>query len=332
MMSIFFKLFLNAKYIFNKQSFLLFIVAWLVLLSLNSCNSKEKDTKTENLKKRINFHYDLMNPDTVYKLPPYLKEISGISCYKKNKIACIQDEDATIYIFNTKKNKVTSKIKFAGKGDFEDIEIIGDDAYVLRSDGTIFKVENFKKKIKVTKFKTPLTAKNNTEGLTFDLKSNSLLIISKEMSSINNDNLHGNFKVIYSFDLKINELIKKPSFLIPLSKTDSIRKRGKVEEVYIEAAKKLKLLKNDDSFHPSGIAKHPFNNNLYIISAVEQLLVIINEKSQLLELIKLDKKVFIHPEGICFDKYGNMFVSNEGKKQYGNILKFSYIEKCNENN
>ena len=72
------------------------------MFGFNSCNNKKKEKKqiSEVNSKDNVFPYDLRNPDTAYYLPSYLEEISGISCYKKNKIACVQDEDAIIYIFD----------------------------------------------------------------------------------------------------------------------------------------------------------------------------------------------------------------------------------------
>ncbi|MEE8341735.1 MAG: hypothetical protein V3R52_06530, partial [Candidatus Neomarinimicrobiota bacterium] len=276
-------------------------------------------TKQEN-----HFPYDLKNPDHVYNLPAYLEEISGISSYKKNKIACIQDEKANIYIFDTKKRKVNLKFDFGKDGDFEDIAIVEDNVFVLRSDGTLFKIENFETvNNKTTKINTSLNNENDTEGLFFDNSTNSLLIACKGVPSINSKELYAGFKAIYRFDLKNNSLIEKPAYLVDLSKTDNLRRPGVIGKFFTETAKKLKLTDEIGSFHPSGIAIHPIDKeNIYIISSIGQLLIIMNRQEKIMSIIELDKRLFNQPEGICFSENGDMFISNEGKNGGGNILKF----------
>ena len=309
-------------------NFLLVIFVFVTSSGLTSCNFQSEDKKVISVNKKFlnDFPYDLQNPDIIYKLPAYLEEISGISHFKNNKIACIQDEQAIIYIFDTKKGKIISKIDFGKKGDYEDIAVVKHDAYVLRSDGTLFKVENFEEseKIKALKIKTPLNSRNDTEGLVFDKKTNSLLIACKASAYIDKERQYNGYKSIYKFDLKKNKLNEEPFLLIDLSVTDSIKVKGRIEKFSIETAKKLNLLKDSSSFHPSGLAIHPFNNNLYIISSVEKLLIIMNESGNIVNILKLNNRLFNQPEGISFSKSGDLFISNEKKHTGGNVLKFSH--------
>ncbi|MCK5700012.1 MAG: hypothetical protein KAI29_02630, partial [Cyclobacteriaceae bacterium] len=92
------------------------------------------------------FKYDLDNPDARYKLPAYLEEISGLSYYGKGKIACVQDEKANIYIWNLEKEKIIEKYEFGNDADYEDIAVVGKTAYILRNNGNIYRIKNFKKK------------------------------------------------------------------------------------------------------------------------------------------------------------------------------------------
>ena len=308
----------------SMKSFIFLIIASIILTGFSSCNVEKEDEKqiTESNRIENSIPYDLQNPDIVYSLPGYLEEISGISCFKKNKIACIQDEHATIYIFDTKKGKVISKFDFGKSGDYEDIAVVNNDAYVLRSDGTIFKFKKFKE---TTKIQTSLNKKNNAEGLSFDKSTNSLLIACKGSPSINKKELYEGYKAIYRFDLISNKLIEKPAYLVNMRVTDSITDRGTIETFYIKTAKKLGLLRDDNSFHPSGIAVHPYDNDkIYIISGIEKLLIILGKEGLIKDIHKLDEKIFNQPEGICFSENGDMYISNEGKNGRGNIIKFKF--------
>ena len=60
-----------------------------------------------------------------------------------------------------------------------------------------------------------------------------------------------------------------------------------------------------------------------MISSIGKLLLTINRNGKILDIIELDKNIFNQPEGICFSKERNMFISNEGKNGGGNIVKFN---------
>lgn len=92
------------------------------------------------------FKYDLSRPVKRYNLPEYLEEISGLSYYGNGKMACIQDEKANIYVFSLEKEEIIDKQDFGDDADYEDIVIVKKTAYVLRNNGTIYRVKDFRKK------------------------------------------------------------------------------------------------------------------------------------------------------------------------------------------
>ena len=75
-------------------------------------------------------------------------------------------------------------------------------------------------------------------------------------------------------------------------------------------------------FKPSGIAISPIDNNIYIISSVGQALAVYSEKRELITVFRLSPSLFSQPEGITFDEKGNLYISNEGRKERGDILVF----------
>jgi len=241
------------------------------------------------------FPYDLDNPDIKYPLPEYLKEISGLAYYKEEMILCVQDEKADIYVLNSNKNEIAFKYNFGKKGDYEDIAVIGQTAYVLRSDGHIFEVENFSTDDrKVTDHNTPLSAKNDTEGLTYDKTSNSLLIACKGSPSIEKENPYKGHKAIYQFDLMEMKLHKKPQ-----------------------------LIRTETSYEPSGLAIHPVFDEIYLISGTGKVLIIMDRQGKVLAVHHFNSKIFRQPEGICFSPSGDLFISNEGRGGKANILRFN---------
>jgi len=269
------------------------------------------------------FPYDLNNPDETYILPKYLVEISGLAYYQNDKILCEQDEKAEIYVFSLDKKEVVNKYKFGDKGDFEDIAVIGQTVYMLRSDGRIFEVENFEKDDrKVTEHKTPLSKQNDTEGLMYDKSSNSLLIACKGSPDIEKEKHYKGYKAIYKFDLVKMKLDKKPEYLVSLKNPDSYKDFNPSTGSSVNG-KISGLTKYEIGFQPSGLAINPANDEIYLIASVGKILIILDRKGKVLDWHALDPSIFDQPEGICFSPSGDLFISNEGKDGRGYILKFN---------
>jgi hypothetical protein len=109
-----------------------------------------------------------------------LKEISGIDMIDDKLIACIQDELGKIFIYNIDNNKIEKAIDFGANGDYEGIAVVKDVAYIIRADGMLFEVSNYSSPKPVIKeYRTPLTAKQDVEGLCYDEKNNRLLLSIK---------------------------------------------------------------------------------------------------------------------------------------------------------
>ncbi len=126
------------------------------------------------------FPYDLDQPDAAYSLPRVLQEVSAASCLDNDELALIQDERGRIYFFSLGRGEVTETTTFKATGDFEGLEIIDNRAYALRSDGTLYTIENYRSdRSGVTATKTFLNARDDTEGLAYDPLSNQMLIIGK---------------------------------------------------------------------------------------------------------------------------------------------------------
>jgi len=302
---------------------ILALIAGVILFSF--CNpAVENDLPMED----VHEYYNLENPDARYKMPDYLEEISGLSYYGKGKLACIQDENAYIYVWNLEKEKITGKYDFGKDADYEDIAVVDNTAYILRNNGNIYRISHFKRKDReVLTYKPPLKEKNNTEGLAYDPLSNSLLVACKGSPSLDEGNSYEGYKAIYKFDLEEEKLITKPLFLIDLEHLDSYIDQSAFTRFSVGIAKKLHIIESETSFEPSGLAIHPLHGDIYIISSVGKLLVILNRKGKVLDVKELDPKEFRQPEGICFAPNGDMYISSEGQGGKGYILEFKFHEK-----
>ncbi len=239
-----------------------------------------------------------------WDMPEALEEISGISYLSKDKMACVQDEEGIIFIFNLDTDLVEKKINFAKAGDYEGLAIVDSTAYVLESSGKLHIIERYlQPSFNDIIIQTPFSGKNNLESLTADSLNNRLLFAVKDVDPNSKD-----YKGIYAFDLDSRKISSTPVFKISLD--DPIIKTKKNDKDHDESGK----------FYPSDIAVNPLNGDIYILEGKNPRLLIMDKSGKLVSLHKLNKESFPQPEGITFAPDGTLFISNEGKKGMANIL------------
>lgn len=241
-----------------------------------------------------------------WDMPKVLTEISGLAYINNESFACVQDEAGTIYIYNTATNTIEKEIVFEGPGDYEGLTLVNETAWVLRADGKLFEVNNITMEKPVVKeYSTPLTIEHNPEGLCYDKKNNRLLVAIKNAEPGKSES-----KGIYSFDLSAKKMGTEPVFNIDLR-----------NEVFANSASKKG---KGNGIMPSAIAIHPVTGDMYITEGRNPKLLITDASGAIKKLFHLNNTEFAQPEGITFKPNGDLFISNEGLKQAGNILKIEH--------
>ncbi|MBT0608366.1 SdiA-regulated domain-containing protein [Aequorivita echinoideorum] len=235
-----------------------------------------------------------------WEMPKELVEISGIAWISENKIAAVEDEDGIIFIYDLKTSQVERTINFGSAGDYEGIAVMENTAYVLRSDGEIFEINNYlDSNFNVTRHNTIFSGINNMESLTPDIANNRLLIAAKDR-----DLKDDGKKSIYAFNIGTKKVSKDP--FIRFSMEDAIFKKNKEE-------------KKKKSIRPSDICIHPKNDNIYILEGKNPSLLILDNDGKPLQFEHLSKETFPQPEGIIFSPNGDLFIASEGKNGPGTI-------------
>ncbi|MFK7809129.1 MAG: SdiA-regulated domain-containing protein [Saprospiraceae bacterium] len=284
-----------------------------------------------NRNKIVHFHlpYQLGKPQETFVLPQNLKEISGLSTTTNNRevLTAIQDEDGTLFHINKNTGKVEQEIPFYKPGDYEGIEVIGDKVYVVKSTGTLYEIKDLENAPPyVKKHKFFLSKANDVEGLCYDAKKNCLLLACKGMPITGQSEEFTKFqKAIYSFSLDSDTMEVKPSFIFNLSDIQDYLVGREAMAHY----DKLYGYFNPDVenliFSPSAIAIHPITSHIYMTSSPKKILMVFDQKGNILHLEKMNKKFHPQPEGMTFDEDGTLYMANEGKGDgAGTILKFAY--------
>ena len=72
---------------------------------------------------------------------------------------------------------------------------------------------------------------------------------------------------------------------------------------------------------PSEVQVHPVTGNVYVTDAKNAQIIVLDTKGNIKNRYKISNSEFYKAEGIAFSPTGELFISNEGKKTKGNILK-----------
>ncbi|WP_164977501.1 SdiA-regulated domain-containing protein [Ancylomarina salipaludis] len=273
--------------------------------------------------KYTHFPYRINQPSRTYVLSVELREISGLTYKGDHKLLCVNDEQGSIFEYDTQNRKITQRIKFAKKGDFEAVELVGDKAVALRSDGKLYFIEDLShSKSESIKVKTGLGDKNDTEGLAYDVSNHTLLIACKGLA--HNDSAYMDKRAIYRYSIKDSSLSQYPDILIDQGELETILNLDPYTKFSNKLLKGGNPSKGNLTFQPSALAIHPISRNIYVLGSVGKLLLVLSPQGELLAVNRLKHKIFPQPEGICFTPDGTLFISTEGKMMSGKIYQFDY--------
>jgi hypothetical protein len=237
------------------------------------------------------------------KLPLELDEISGVAYYPvDSSIFAINDEKGWLY--KIKKGRQIQRWKFSAGADFEDVVLLDSIFYVLQSNGNIIRLSFGSQNIVAVQqyyYSQSGESKNEFEILYYDPGKKKLIMICKDCDTDKKKSL-----TTFSFD-PFAGAYSDSSFSINV--TDIAASIGE---------KKLK-------FKPSAASINPRNGLLYIISAINKLLVVANVNGVIKDVYKIDESIFKQPEGITFTPTGGMIISNEAADVgVADIFYFSY--------
>ncbi len=261
-----------------------------------------------------------VNSPEICILKKDLTEISGLSFdADRDGLYAINDEKGIIFSINQKNCESDVLTNFKENGDYEGVEKVGKHIYVLESNGNLLKYNTEKEEI-TKKYKTNLDIHNDSEGLGFDSKTNSLLIACKGDNSIHKKDLDKDAHSIYRFDLDTKKLVEKPWVVI---RAADLLKFYESSLTYFKWLRSKIAEDRFYSFAPSAVAINPIDDKLYVLSTKGKMLVVMTRDQKVDNIYYLEDGTYLQPEGITFDPQGNMYISNEGKSQRGNVLKIS---------
>src|SRR5690349_18962842 len=214
------------------------------VLALSYCTAKKKTYQSPE-------GYD-MGQAAQIKLPLELDEISGVTYYPPDSsLFAINDEKGWLY--KLKRGQEIKRWKFSNGADFEDVVLVDSIFYVLQSNGNIMRLSfGNQNTVAVQQYYFPQTgeAENEFEILYFDSTKQKFILICKDCETDKKRTL-----TTFSFDPFAGKY-SDSSFTINVQEIANAMGEEKMK------------------FKPSAAAINPKNGLLYIVSAINKLLVV----------------------------------------------------------
>lgn len=232
------------------------------------------------------FTYDLEHPLTIIELPHKVNEISGMA-YTNGSVYAIDDNHGNVYKIELKQHPKVDDWSYGKGKDYEDIDMTNGKIYVLNSNGHIVYFDEVFPIDHAEKSEPDVKGKNEFESLYFDPAQNKMVALCKDCSFDDKDE-----NTAWAFDLASHSFDKEPLYSI---------KRKDIEKVY---GKKI------GRFKPSAARINPLTHELYIISSINRILVVM-KNNQVQQVVGLKSDLLKQPEGICFSPSGDLLISNE---------------------
>lgn len=263
----------------NRLLCLLLCITVLFIGCSDKANDKENYPNSEM--------YDFADP-TVIDLPVELDEISGLAYYPKDtSVFGVIDEDGLLFKIPIMNPKASKRWVFDKPRDFEDLVLIDSTFYALVSNGDIVQI-NFKG--------DTISIEKSEFSATSGKKTNEFEILYQDSGKL----------VMMCKECEADKKTKLTSYLFDPA-TKSYSPHLVINTVPLAA----KLGKDKVALKPSAAAINPITNELYLVSSIEKVIVVLDKAGEIKETYKLNPKIYKQPEGIAFTPAGDLIISNE---------------------
>ena len=240
-------------------------------------------------------HYDLAGP-TTYRiaLPADLAEISGLAYTPDGRLLAHGDEQAVVYQIDLARGRPVKRFGIGGpggplRGDFEDIQVVGDRVFLVTSDGEILEAReggDGETKPPLRRIRG-LGGACEVEGMTWDPGTRSLLLLCKQAKG---KQWQGRV-VILAVSPETGEFEPEPRLAIPEAE--------------------LQRVTGAKGFAGSAITRHPRTGTYLMLAGPQRVYAEIDSTGKVLGGGKLSARRHRQPEGIAIAPDLTLLISDE---------------------
>lgn len=262
----------------------------------------------------------LPRPFAVTELPAELREVSGLTAMDENTVACLQDETATLYLVDLRSGRILGRHPFAGPGDMEGITRVKDHLFALRSDGHVYRIGRQGDRFAATDQFDLILPYRNYEGLGYDPVDDRVLVAPKD-SQKGGPELRDK-REVFAFDPATLAVQQSPvlafsvKHIIRAAQADGV-------DIPMRTTDKGRRIP-DIKVRMSSITVEPATGHYFILSAVDQTLLVLDRKGSYVALYLLDARLLPKAEGITFLANGDMLIATEGKDAPPRLVRYAW--------
>ncbi len=262
--------------------------------------------------------FDFDHPSCTLNLPFELREISGITDFSEDEIACVQNENGTLYLYSMSGDSISAHCDFGYGGQFEGLTRVDSSYFIMRNDAVLLEVLPGSDSVLVDFKKLALPSWDN-EVLCMDARDNRLLVAPKNATGRGAE--LKNTRGIYTIDLETMTMDEDPLFTINLSELESF---GQSTGILFNKRKQTTTEESNGNFMPSCIAVHPKTDEVYVISSTNHSMAIFEKSGKLINYVRFNEELFTKPERIIFLPSGDLVITNEGQQGKTSLLRFKW--------
>ena len=233
---------------------------------------------------------DSEDPVAMWIMPQELREISGLALTTDGRLLAHDDEIGRVFEVDPLRGVIKKSFMLGKglKGDFEAITVVGQDIYLMLSNGLLYRFREGANNASVpyTTFDTKLGKECEFEGVAYDKDSSQLVMPCKKVHLKHLDDE----VVIYKWKIGSTDQSGITMLTIPVSE--------------VIGSNKWK------NFRPSDITIDPVTGNYVLISSLDHGLVVMTRSGEILRSEPLPGKHH-QAEGVAITRDNILIISDE---------------------
>lgn len=285
---------------------------WSLLLAalLPGACAQEPETPPPTAAPDAACPFDLSQPAHSWQLPDELRELSAIAVLDDHTIACVQDEAGAVFVFDLAQAAVRRVLPFAGRGDYEGLCRVGEQYFVLRSDGLLLQLElqpggERLRLVGQHELRLPVV---EFEGVAAAADGKQLWLAPKELGK--RDKERRDERPLYRFDLATGRADPEPALCCSRPQVIAAAERLSVVLPERTSAKGKERVLLELAF--SDLAVRPATGDLFLLAGSDHLLLVLSPAGEVRSVQRLDAKLLPQPESLGFLPNGDLLVGSEG--------------------
>lgn len=250
-------------------------------------------------------------------LPKQLREISGIAWDGKQLLG-VQDELGKVFTIGDEGEVVTAE-RFGPKADYEDLAIVGDRLFVLRSDGMLLELARGApdKVIAEVLLDVPEGAPEY-ESIAHDPRRQRLLFAPKV--DLKDKRQDPDRRSIFAFDLQTRRPLPEPVLELSLR---AVEARAAALGVALPLARSGKgQVRTDLQLRISALAVQPQTDRVWVLSATDRVLLTATLRGEIERVHCFAASELPQPEGLCFAAPGQLWIASEAGTKPAKLCRF----------